>query len=273
VTAEEAATEAAAERLAKWRQGDFALGVGGFLFGETSEAEPYDAHIGDDDVAGLVVISQTCDVVRLSDDRRWVAVSPLVERDADYWSAIANGRYPSLVSLEHPPKEGMFVDLARIMSVAKPLLANWERREGFTTPERAIRFAGAIERKMGRFAFPDDFNDATKSFQERVRKRHNKPQSDLGKIYRSIDQLRFQASPHWDADAVEITLVAVLHPQALREASVEDVAAELRGQCGSTVWPARLGWSDPPLLIGTADDLRGSDILNSQLADLEYLSG
>jgi hypothetical protein len=167
----------------------------------------------------------------------------------------------------------MFVDLARMMSVSKPLLANWDRRDGFTTPERAIRFAAAIERKMGRFAFPDDFDAAMKSFQDRVRSRHNKADSPIGKVYRSIDQFRFSASPHWEAEAIEITMIAVLHPKHARFATDEEIRAELDGVCKSIKWSARYRWADAAFYPATADDLRGADILDSQLADFEYLSG
>ncbi len=263
-----------AERLAKWRQGDYALDVGGFLFADVSEAEGrFDAHEADEDVQGLVVVSQTCDVIRLTPDKRFVAVSPLIRLDAKFWKEIGVGRFPSLTLLEHPPGDGIFVDLARIMSVSKPLLASWSRREGFTTLERAIRFAGAIERKMGRFAFPDAFDAAMKGFQNRVRSRHNKSDSDVGKVYRSINQLRFSASPHWEADSVEVTMIAVVHPPKGRLASDQQIASELDTQCKAVEWPPQFNWAKPAFVLATADDLRGSDILNSQLADFEYLSG
>lgn len=263
-----------AERLAAWRQGDYALDVGGFLFAEVPEAGgSFDGHVVDEDVEGLVVISQTCDVVRPTPDRLYVAVSPLVKRAAKVWNQIAVGRFPSLTVLEHPPAEGIFVDLARIMSVSKFLLASWKRNAGFTTPERAVRFAAAIERKVGRFAFPDAFDAAMKEFQNRVRSRHNKPDSDIGKVYRSIDQLRFLATPHWEADAVEVTMIAVLHPVASRLVSYKQIATELDTQCKAVTWSAQFRWADPAFYLATADDLRGSDILNSQLADFEYLSG
>lgn len=263
-----------AERLAKWRQGDYALDVGGFLFADVSETEGrFDAHEADEDVQGLVVVSQTCDVIRLTPDKRFVAVSPLVKLDAKFWKEIGVGRFPSLTLLEHPPGDGIFVDLARIMSVSKPLLASWSRREGFTTPERAVRFAASIERKMGRFAFPDAFDAATKGLQNRVRSRHSKPDSDIGKAYRSIDQLRFLATPHWEAEAVEVTMIAVLHSAAKRLVSDQQISAELDAQCKAVRWPKQFRWADPAFYLATADDLRGSDILNSQLADFEYLSG
>ncbi|MEZ5994147.1 MAG: hypothetical protein R3C25_00175 [Hyphomonadaceae bacterium] len=272
MTDEKSAAESLEEKLLKWRQGDYALGVGGFLFADRSETgEAFDARENPDNVAGLVVVSQTCDVVRLTPDKPVVAVSPLVRLDSKQ-KEIANGRFPSLTTLEHPPAEGIFVDLARIMSVSKELLAGWDRQDGFTSQDRAIRFAAAIERKLGRFAFPDDFDAATKPFQDRVRSRHSKADSPVGRVYRSIDQLRFVASPHWDAESIKVALIAVLCPNASRVATDEEIREELKAVCEGITWPPRYQWAEPAFHPATAGDLSGADILGSQLADFEYLS-
>ncbi len=262
-----------AEKLRHWRQGDYACDVGGFLFAEVAEESgSFDARESTDQLAGLVVISQTCDIVRLTDDKQFVSVCPLMVPTNRSEKEIAAGYFPSLTVLEHPPASGMYVDLGRIMSVSKRLLASWERRDGFTSQDRAIRFAGAIERKMGRFAFPDDFDLATKPFQKRVRERHNKADSPVGRIYRSLDQLRFLAFPDWDAEAVEVTLIGVLAPDSNRPATEQEINAELAQVCTSVQWPPKYKWTQPSFFIGVAEDLRGSDILTSQLADFEYLS-
>lgn len=261
------------ERLRQWRQGDYALDTGGFLFADVAEgSEKFDARLVTQDVVGSVVVSQTCDIIRLADDRIHVAVCPLVTRETKYLKPINSGRYPSLTMIEHPPREDAVVDLARVMSVSKRLLASWPRIDGFTTSERAIRFAAAIERKFGRFAFPDAFNEATRSFQDRVRTRHNKL-STTGAVYRSIHQFRFIASPHWDAEFVRVSMVVILLPTDRMSASEETIRAELQSQCDAVKWAPNFGWSTPAFYCATAADLRGSDILGSQLADFEYLSG
>jgi hypothetical protein len=62
-------------------------------------------------------------------------------------------------------------------------------------------------------------------------------------------------------------------PSQEREPPANPARFKLASQCNATTWPARYRWSEPAFLIGTAEDLRGSDILTSQLADFEYLSG
>lgn len=262
------------EKLRHWRQGDYALDVGGFVFAGLPEGKDakFDAHEITDEIVGLTIISQTCDVVRMSDDKMHVSVCPLVRCTPSRWKEISIGRFPSLVSLEHAPEAGVFVDLARVMSVSKPLLVSWERKPGFTDAARSSRFAAAIERKFGRFAFPDEFDVATKAFQERVRSRHGKGESPIGHIYRSLDQLRFRASPCWQAEHVAVTLIGVLKPPDERLASDEQILEELRMQTGAVEWPASYSWAEPAFFIATASELRASDIFESQLADFEYLS-
>ena len=50
------------------------------------------------------------------------------------------------------------------MSVHKDLLRAWVRHEGFSSEEGRVRFAAALERKFGQFAFPDDFDKAIEAF-------------------------------------------------------------------------------------------------------------
>lgn len=262
------------EKLAAWRQGDFALDVGGFLLAEPANdhAIKYEAAEINDGVVGLVLISQTCDVVRATDDKPMVSVSPLVHCEPSRWKEILMGRFPSLTTLEHAPEEQMVVDLGRTMCVTKELLAAWPRKDGFTTESSATRFAAALERKFGRFAFPDEFDLAMKGFQQRVRSRHTKPDSDVGKVYRSLNQLRFNAAPDWNAADKTITLLAILHEKTKREISDEEIRKELREQVDKVVWPAGYNWGSPDFMLATAGDLSGADILGSQLADFEYLS-
>lgn len=261
------------DRLRLWRQGDYALDTGGFLFADVAESsEKFDAKLATDDVVGSVVVSQTCDIVRLTDDRLYVAVCPLVTRETKFLKPIKSGRYPSLTMIEHAPLENSVVDLARVMSVSKRLLSSWTRIQGFSTSERAIRFAGAIERKFGRFAFPDAFNEATKQFQDRVRSRHDKL-SKTGDVYRSIHQFRFVANPHWEADFVRVSMIVILLPTDRMSAKEEAIRAELQSLCDAVKWGPNFGWATPEFYCASAADLRGSDILGSQLADFEYLSG
>lgn len=121
--------------LEQWRQGDFALGVGGFLFAAPSDHdELYDPEEIVDGIVGLIVVSQSCDIVRRDGGRDFVAVCPLVERPSEEIAAIKKGYRPYLVEVEHTA-ENVFADLRRIMSVSKDFAAK-------VVPPRGVLLGG-----------------------------------------------------------------------------------------------------------------------------------
>lgn len=153
--------------LTQWHQGDFALGVGGFLFAGLAEGdELFDAEETTDNVIGLVAISQTCDIVRRTGGRDFVTVCPMVDVPAAQLTDVQKGRKPYFADIEHAGRT-VFADLRRVMSVHKDLVKTWKRQTGFSDAGR-LRFAAALERKFGQFAFPDDFDQAIKGFRNRV---------------------------------------------------------------------------------------------------------
>lgn len=179
------------EPLKLWRQGDFALEVGGFLFAGIAEGnELFDAQEITDNVVGLIAISQTCDIVRRTGGRNYVAVCPLIKVSKQELSDIRKGKRPYLTDVENTD-EDVVADLRRVMSVHKDVIQTWERHPGFTNDITRLRFAAALERKFGQFAFPDDFDQAIKGFRQRVWSRHTKPDSEPGKVYRSLVQTQY----------------------------------------------------------------------------------
>ena len=178
--------------LTEWRQGDFALGVGSFLFGDLpdeGDQEGIGAFFDEVDPAGFVVVSQTCDIVSDPSKFAFVAVCPLVQVDPARVKEIARGRAPRLGLVEQAP-EGLVADLARPMTLSKQLVASWERCKGFSDPSQALEFSRSLERAFGRFAFPDAFNECIRPLLSKVTAKYGKPGSLLGKALRSLSELR-----------------------------------------------------------------------------------
>ena len=102
----------------EWRQGDFALASGPFLFADVPDAEGelMAAVYDDPDPAGLVVISQTCDVVSTPDKLSTVVVCPLMAVKPEHLDMIAGGRAPRFGFIENAP-EGLVADFGRLMSI------------------------------------------------------------------------------------------------------------------------------------------------------------
>ena len=259
------------EPLKHWRQGDFALDVGGFLFAGKAEGDDrFDAEEITDNIVGLVVISQTCDIVRRTGERSLVAVCPLIKVPAAELSTVRKGRRPYLTDIENTDSE-VIADLRRVMSVHKDVVQTWTRQAGFTNDITRLRFAAALERKFGQFAFPDDFHQATKIFHERVWSRHSKPESEPGKVYRSLVQIRFGAEPNWTAEKRKINVVAIMKGKDNREVDRTIISKELDSILDKIEWPNGYAWADPNFILGTAKELTAEDIILSQRGDFDFL--
>lgn len=257
--------------LVHWRQGDFVLGVGGFLYaGSPQNGETYDAREDVDGVCGLIAISQSCDIVRDSGGRHYVTFCPLVEVESRLVSDIEKGRRPYFAYVENT-EDAVFADLRRAMSVEKKLVRTWKKNTGFHSEEARTRFAAALERKFGQFAFPDDFDGAIGSFRQRVWSRHSKQHSAPGKVYRSLEQIRFRAEPNWAAKERRISMVAIMQNSETQEATLLEISKELDQEIEKIEWPAGYKWNSPRLLLGTARDLTAEDILTSRRGDFDFL--
>lgn len=255
--------------LSAWRQGDYVLDGCGFfqlVSGETEES-PIDQAF-DEGCVGLVVISQTCDIVG-SDAN--VVLAPLVEVDEKSIAYIKGGRTPQFALLEHPPGDNIVVDLSRMMTVDKALLANWTRTEGFTNEEALRKFAYALERKLGRFAFPDEFVAAIKKFHDAVREKHGKD-SDLGKTLRSLVEIRVRAAPNWNANPAEVLFYFIVDPETDSKQR-EAMATELDKLLAKIDLPSSYRWpAEAKKRVASLDDLTARDYAESVPLDYYALT-
>ncbi len=259
------------EPLKRWRQGDFTLDAGNFLYANIAEGgNLFDAEEISDGIVGLVVISQTCDIVRRTGGRYFVAVCPLIKVPEKRLPDARKGRLPYLTDVGNVD-EDVFADLRRIMSVHKDLLQTWKRCPGFRDDTTRHRFATALERKFGQFAFPDDFDQAIKEFRKRVWSRHSRPESEVGRVYRSLAQIRFSAEPDWTAEKRKIRVVAVMEEAVNREVDRDVISRELDSILGKIEWPDGYEWGTPNFMLGTTRDLTAEDIISSQRGDFDFL--
>jgi hypothetical protein len=270
----EDANRAAPSSHTEWRQGDFALDVGSFLFGDIPEdidEGGIGAFFNDAEPAGFVVVSQTCDIV--SDPGRFdsVAVCPLVEADTTRIDEVARGRAPRLGFVEHAP-EGMVADLARPMTISKRLLSTWRRFKGFTDQQKALEFARSLERCFGRFAFPDAFNDSIRPLEHKIRSKYGKPESPLGKALRSLVELRVRPSAAWDSEKVRVQFLLIFGPNESRVLEPLSIKEEFEAALKDLPWQGGLGLDDPPVRIGAYDDFLARDYVESYALDVNALS-
>ncbi len=268
-----AATDPKDEPLLEWKQGDFALNVGGFLFANSSvDDEFFDAEEETDDIVGLIIVSQTCDIVRRTGGRHFVTVCALTKRPKNEVKEVLSGRRPYFAVVDNT-EDTVFADLRKIMSVSKDLLRTWKRHEGFSTEAGRVKFANSLERKFGQFAFPDDFDQAMRTFKQRVWKRHDKADSLPGKVYRSLLQIRFKAEPDWSAPNKKIRVLAIMREPEYREVGRTEITEELEASLAKVLLPEGYSWLDVDLkfILATAKNLTAADFLSSRRADFDFL--
>lgn len=198
--------------LRDWRQGDCVVGEQYFLFRidvgipltvEAADAAREGADAAEAEVRGLMVATQTCDLVRRCADRPFVEVCPLVEVDADRLEEIRRGRRPGYAYVPGVADRRLVADLDRVMTVEKAVVAGWERTQGCQNDDERRRLAVALARKRRRCAFPDDFVRLASRLTKRMSSKHDK-KSPEGRALRALREIRVRAAPSWDAEEMEL---------------------------------------------------------------------
>ncbi len=263
--------------LTPWRQGDCVLGEHWFLFRialnapiteEAAQAAVEGVDAGEADVRGFMVATQTCDIIRSCADRHFVEVCPLEEVDANKLDEIQRGRRPNYAFISGVAENALVADLDRVMTVEKAVLASWDRVQGCHDDDEVRRLAMALARKRSRFAFPDDFVKLASKLQDRMSSKHSK-ESDEGRALRALREIRVRATPSWDADHIEITLLFIPNkdePNFDKQGWAQYLEAWLDRVPESGRFETIVG------LIQTLDDLTARDYVESDPLDLDHLS-
>ena len=273
--------------LQAWRQGDVSLDVGlEFLhFADLScPHSPASVQVAEelahdreaieagstpvlDAVCGVVMLSQTCDVVRGCRNRPFVEVAPLLEVPGRWVEEIRRLKRPAFAYVPATVGERLVADLDRTMTVEKAIVAGWTRISGWETDDDLRDFARALARKRSRFAFPDDFVAAARSLQERLTDKHNR-QTDEGAHLRALREIRVRAAPSWDDGEVRLNWWFIKDADPVDApvdwASFVDQWLALFDQTGRF----RL---DPPVAC-RLDDMTARDYVESDHLDLDRLS-
>jgi hypothetical protein len=264
--------------LADWSQGDMALDEHWFIYAadpsraltdESGQAQGNLQTISSE-VEGLIILTQSCDIVRPCLDRPFLEVAPLEKVSAGMLNEIKRGMRPAYAYLPVVAHNNLVAHLDRVMTVEKSVVASWVKTRGLTNEEEAHEFSEALTRKRARFAFPDDFNDFVGNLHKHLRRKHDKT-TDEGTALRDLQEIRVSAAPNWEAPAgVELFFWFIRKGE-------EPVIP-------SGIWTARLdSWKKliPPKgrftqvegQIVSLEDITALDYLGSEHLDLDYLSG
>jgi hypothetical protein len=260
----------------QWRQGDVALEEHWFVHAAdprialTAEAEAAEGETQalTSEVQGLIVTTQSCDIVRSCTERPFVEVSPLVEVTPDDLRQIESGRFPRFAYVPLLKADRLVAHLDRTMTVEKAIVAGWARTTGLSSDEHIRVFAEALARKRQRAAFPDDFNPFARRLTDRVGRKHGRA-SDEGRALQSLREIRVQAAPSWAAASVSITFWFIR----------EDLQPTFEGRNWADLldgWlklvPASGRFQEVDGQVATLDDLTAAEYVNSDRLDLDHLS-
>lgn len=260
-----------------WRQGDCVLGEQWFVFRTdveaalTEEARAAAAEGAEDvldAVPGMMLATQTCDILRESRARPFIEVCPLVERSKDVIREVERGRRPSLAFVPGVAEYQLVADLDRSMTMEKSILLRWRRTTGCRNDQESRALGRALARKRSRFAFPNDFDEFIAPLRRRLLEKHD-GQSPEGDALRKLDEIRVRAAPSWNADRIEIT-IWFIRGSAGDEWSAEQWDAWRRSWLSLTPASGRFDRSDG--FVTTLDDMRARDYVESDPLDLDHLS-
>ena len=129
--------------LNEWRQWDLALDETWFVHvadhstplsvAADQEVEGEGAQAVMSETAGLVVVTQTCDVVRGCTERPYVEVAPLLKISPEHLREVQRGRRPGHATLPVLVEACLVADLDRVMTVEKGIVASWSVRAGYAS--------------------------------------------------------------------------------------------------------------------------------------------
>lgn len=196
-----------AHALATYRQGDVLPDLH-----DIHVAGPDGAVIAVDCPLGVVVVSQTCDVVQ--PHRPGIQVARRIQLPPGDAQEARDGKRPRFAHLPQVGEQD-FADLDVIGTVAKACIATYARWPGVTGPRQVRRFAGGVARKFSRFAFPDDVTPWLRPLEELISSKARKENSPEGKVLRAVVELRVEDANDWTGSPYDLTLSVIVKPGTL----------------------------------------------------------
>lgn len=205
--------------ITNWIQGDVALDPGiDFVHvadlarpisqasRRLKEANPNETGIVsvNEGVAGLVIVTQSCDIVRASETRSLIQVAPLVQVSAVTLREIQILKRPQYAFVPGVAGRCLVADLDRTMTIEKSFLIGWVRIPGCVTDADQRAFANALARNKSRFAFPDKFVAIAGRLAARIRQKF-KTNGPEGQHINALEEIRVRAAPSWTAEKVQLT--------------------------------------------------------------------
>lgn len=271
--------------LQAWRQGDAVIDGDIFMVHLADQRHPLTeatraaaADFSDEyttihvptSVRGLVVLSQTCDIVRTCVQSHFVELCELVRiKDEKQLQEIQKGRRSRYAYLPELADKHLVADLDRTVTAEKAVLAGWSRVEGCATDEERVAFAAALARKRHRFAFPNGFNTGLRKFRDNIKDKHGRDSSE-GRLVDAIKEIRVQPDPGWGADVVKVFFWFLLYPDTVTDFATAFANAEK--WMNRIKFESAFSLQDPAFSVVEPKDMTVEDYLTSFPLDYDDVS-
>ncbi|MFF3276235.1 hypothetical protein ACFYWU_35675 [Streptomyces chrestomyceticus] len=163
---------------------------------------------------GVVIISQTCDVVQSS--KMYLQVAPIVRLPDALVKRAAKGAMPGYVSVPGAGPDA-FADLDHIATVSKAHVALLLPQRGVANLAALRVFGMRVGRRFSRFAFPDEVVPWLEPLKRSVISKAGKSSSPLGHVLDEwVESLRLECTSSWDAGPpYQLTLLVIVKPDLL----------------------------------------------------------
>ena len=216
-------------------------------------------------VEGLMVISQTCDIVKDCLKFPFVEVAPLVTLASPDFKEACLGARPRFVTVPGLHAASQAADLDRVLTVEKSCLTRWPRQVGCTSDFDRRNLGRLLARKRQRAALPDAFAPWFKPLRKRWAKWSGSKAAEAA-VFDELQEIRVQASPSWEEESIQLQFWFILKD----EAPVGD-RSQVLGDWLRRLSPAAPFTRVEGRMVRYAD-IQASDYINSDALELEQFS-
>ncbi len=214
---------------------------------------------------GVVVLSQSCDIIKDVELRPYIQVAGLVPATDGEIAKAIRMETPSRIHLNCLASRNLLIDLDVTATVHKAVVATWQRTTGCDSDEERRRIAAGFSRHRQRFAFPDSFNDQIRPVRRWIESKRSKA-STLGNFVRAICEIRVHCD-NWHKPKELTFLTIVKHiPEKEEFAGWVKAAKSLEEKVALDAYP------QGEFRIVTYDGISAREYLESDRLDWDGLS-
>lgn len=246
-----------------WGQGDVSLDVGALPHVNAND------EIVDVEVLGVILISQTCDIVNDVAEPgapAFVQVAGLVEQDPKFVEEVRKFRRPNYLYVPALAEKNIVADLGLVATFDRMALEKWTR---IPAPDDTVskgHCSFALGRQRSRHAFPDQWAKAFGKLRDWLKSKAGK-QSDEGRFVDAIEEVRVIAD---DVDFPKSVDVICMVPASLTEAQRHTWA---KSMCPTMMKKFDPEWcSDIVVRLATTREMTAEEYLSGRPLDFEAMS-